>query len=140
MRDQYRAGEDSPDSCSDRSSHYDTRYAHADSSENFWAMALHLSVFASYLIPILGIVIPIVIWQVKKDVYPSIDAHGRVVVNGIISFFIFLVLCVPLIFLFLVGIPMMIVIGILAVVFPVVGGIKATNGEVWRYPLTINFV
>ena len=140
MRDQYWDYEDSPYSHPGRSSHYDTHYAHADSQENMWAMALHLSVFASYLIPILGIVVPIVIWQVKKDVYPSIDAHGRVVVNGIISFFIFLALCIPLIFLFLVGIPMMIVIGILAIVFPVIGGIKATNGEVWRYPLTINFL
>jgi len=26
-----------------------------------------------------------------------------------------------------------------AIAFPIVGGIKANNGEVWRYPLSIQF-
>jgi uncharacterized Tic20 family protein len=30
-------------------------------------------------------------------------------------------------------------LGILAVVFPIIGGLKANNGEVWKYPLSITF-
>jgi hypothetical protein len=32
------------------------------------------------------------------------------------------------------------VLGILAVVFPIIGGIKANNGELWHYPMTINII
>ncbi len=32
------------------------------------------------------------------------------------------------------------VLGVLAVVFPIIAGIKANNGEVWKYPLSINFI
>jgi uncharacterized Tic20 family protein len=26
------------------------------------------------------------------------------------------------------------------VVFPIIAGVKASNGEVWKYPLTIEFI
>jgi uncharacterized Tic20 family protein len=38
-----------------------------------------------------------------------------------------------------VGILLLMVLGILMIAFPIVGGIKANNGEVWRYPLPIPF-
>jgi uncharacterized Tic20 family protein len=28
---------------------------------------------------------------------------------------------------------------IIGIVFPIIGGIKANNGEVWKYPLSIPF-
>ena len=47
-----------------------------------WCMFMHLSQFAGYLVPFAGIVVPIVMWQTKKDEAPEIDAHGRAVVNA----------------------------------------------------------
>jgi hypothetical protein len=35
--------------------------------------------------------------------------------------------------------PGQIALVVCAIVFPIVGGIKANNGEVWRYPLSIAF-
>ena len=32
------------------------------------------------------------------------------------------------------------VLGLLAVVFPIVGGLKASSGEAWKYPLSISFL
>jgi uncharacterized Tic20 family protein len=29
--------------------------------------------------------------------------------------------------------------GVLVVVFPIIGGIKASTGEAWKYPLSIPF-
>jgi uncharacterized Tic20 family protein len=42
--------------------------------------------------------------------------------------------------LVLVGFLTIIAIGILGVVFPIIGAIKANNGEFWEYPLTIKFL
>ena len=32
-----------------------------------------------------------------------------------------------------------VILGVLAVLFPIIGGIKALGGEVWNYPLSIHF-
>ena len=110
-----------------------------DAETRQWAMFVHLSLFAAYVIPLAGLVAPIVIWQIKKEQLPGIDVHGKIVVNWIISAIIYafvsLLLC-----LVIIGFPMLIALGICSIVFPIVGGIKANNGEVWNYPISINFL
>ncbi|MEI8316414.1 MAG: DUF4870 domain-containing protein [Planctomycetia bacterium] len=110
----------------------------SDTDDETWALLLHLSQFAGYAVPLAGLIVPILIWQLKKADVPTIDAHGKVVANWIISEFIYLIVCFLLVFVF-VGIPLLFVLGILGLVFPVIGAIKAKNGEVWRYPLSIPF-
>jgi len=106
---------------------------------NQWAMLLHVSQFAGCIFPVAGLVVPIVIWQLKKGEDPQLDAHGKVVVNWILSALIYGVVCIPLCFL-LVGIPLLLALAVVAVVFPIVGCIKAGNGEVWPYPMSIGFL
>ena len=36
-----------------------------------------------------------------------------------------------------VGIPLLAALGIITIVFPVIGGIKANSGEFWPYPLSL---
>ena len=103
-----------------------------------WGLILHLSQFCGMAAPLAGFIVPIVIWQIKKDEIPLVDAHGKVVANWLISFMIYGVVCFILSFV-IIGIPMLIILGALAVIFPIVGAIKANNGEVWRYPLSITF-
>jgi len=31
-------------------------------------------------------------------------------------------------------------LGVIGVVFPIIGGIKANNGQLWKYPLSIPFL
>jgi uncharacterized protein len=104
-----------------------------------WAMFLHLSQFAGYFIPFLGLIAPVVIWQIKKEQYPELDKHGKIVVNWIISELIYWAIAGVLVFV-LIGFLILPVLGILAVVFPIIGAIKANNGEVWHYPLSINII
>jgi uncharacterized protein len=100
-----------------------------------WAMFLHLSQLAGFVIPVAGLIVPIVIWQIKKAELPGIDAHGKIVMNWIISALLYAIaLAVTVVGLFLVP-----VVLVLAIVFPIIGGIKANNGEVWKYPLSIPF-
>jgi hypothetical protein len=104
-----------------------------------WAMLLHLSVFSSYIFPLAGVIVPLVIWQVQKDKMPELDEHGKIVMNAVISFTIYIAVSVVLVMV-LIGIPMLVLFGTLAVVFPIIGAIKASNGEVWPYPMTIPFI
>ncbi len=110
-----------------------------NSDDKLWAMLLHFSQFAGYLAPLAGLIVPIVIWQMKKEQSPVIDAHGKNVANWIITEFIAFLVCIPLVFVF-VGVPLLMILGVIGIIFPIIGGIKANNGEIWRYPMTFEFI
>jgi len=100
---------------------------------------LHLSQLANIVIPFAGIVIPIVIWQTQKEKMPALDAHGKMVVNWLISSLIYWVVS-GVLAIVLIGFLGMLALIIMGIVFPIVGGIKANNDELWEYPLTIKFL
>lgn len=102
-------------------------------------MFLHLSQLINLIVPFGVVVAPIVIWQMKKDEMPAIDAHGKMIANWMISCLIYGAISFVLTFV-LIGILGFIALAIVGVVFPVIGGIKANNGEFWEYPLTIKFL
>lgn len=103
------------------------------------AMLLHLSTLAGLVVPLAGIIAPILIWQIKKDELPGLDPHGKNAINWLISELIYIVISAVLI-LALIGIPMLIAVAILGIVFPIIAAVKANKGEVWRYPLSITFL
>ncbi|MEL6320541.1 MAG: DUF4870 domain-containing protein [Cyanobacteria bacterium J06626_14] len=104
-----------------------------------WAMFLHLSQLAGYIVPVAGLVVPIVIWQMKKEEMPELDVHGKVVANWIISLLIYGAVCLVLTFV-LIGVFLFAVLGIIAIVFPIIGAIKANEGQVWKYPFSLTLL
>ena len=104
-----------------------------------WALFLHLSQLAGILLPLAGLIAPIVLWQVKKEAFPELDAHGKVIANWIISVLIYGFVCFLLTFV-LIGVPLLVVLSFLSIIFPVIGAIKANNGELWHYPLSLNII
>ncbi len=110
-----------------------------DKDSKQWAMFIHLSVFAGYVVPMAGLVLPIVLWQMKKNDLPETDAHGKMVVNFLISFLIYGVVATVLSFV-LIGIPLLIALGIAAIVYPIIGAIKANEGTLWSYPLVLHIL
>ena len=100
---------------------------------------LHLSQLAGLLIPYGGLVLPLVMWLTNKDDFPEVDRHGKVIVNWMISLTIYLI-AAAILSLLVIGIPLLIILGLLALIFPIIGGIKAGNGELWHYPLSIEFI
>src|SRR4051794_28359552 len=116
--------------------------ADTDKNTRLWGMILHLSILAGYPIPVAGLVAPIVIWQVKKNELPGLDAHGKNAVNWILSFIIYNLVCFILfitLILSIIAIPLAIALHVIGVIFPIIAGIKANNGEYWKYPLSITF-
>ncbi len=100
---------------------------------------LHLSQLLNFVLPPAGIIAPIVLWQVKKDQMPALDAHGKMITNWLISSPIYAAITFVLTFV-LIGILGFIALGVVSLVFPIIGAIKANNGELWEYPLTIKFL
>jgi uncharacterized protein len=113
--------------------------SYSDSETRQWATFLHLSLLAGVLVPGAGFVLPIILWQVKKDELPGIDAHGKVVVNWLISALIYGAVCGVLVFV-LVGLPLLAVLGLLSTIFPIIGAIKANEGVLWPYPLSLRIL
>ena len=98
-----------------------------------WAVILHLSQFCGFLVPLAGLVVPIILWQLKKDSSALIDEHGRIVANWIVTAIIAGVVSGLLCFV-LIGIPLLTILGIVCIVFPIIGAIKANEGIAWPYP------
>lgn len=91
--------------------------------------------------PGLGFAGPLIIWLVLKDRFPELDAHGKMVTNWMISLLIY---CAVAFVVTLVScgvggvlfIPLMLV----GIIFPIIGAIRANEGVLWNYPVTIPFI
>jgi len=108
------------------------------SNENTWSMFMHFSLLCGFLIPFAGLIVPIVMWQVKKDDSELIDRHGRIIVNWIITEII-LAIAFGILCFIVIGVPLLGALLVAGIVFPIIGGIKANNSEVWPYPFSIKF-
>lgn len=104
--------------------------------ENTFCTIMHLSQFAGVILPVLGFVLPIVMWQVGKDGNANVDKHGRMILNWMISFAIYMFIAGILVFV-AVGVPILIVLMILNLIFVIKATIKANEGKFWAYPMTL---
>ncbi|MEQ1642727.1 MAG: DUF4870 domain-containing protein [Pyrinomonadaceae bacterium] len=109
------------------------------SEEKQMGMFLHLSGLAFALIWPIGVIAPIILWQTQKDKMPALDTHGKMATNWMISCSIYFIVSFVLMFV-LIGFLTFFVVWLLAIVFPIIACIKANNGELWSYPLTIKFL
>ena len=108
--------------------------------ERNWTMGCHLSSLLAYtFIPLANVLGPLVVWLVKKDQIPALDAHGKEAVNFNISLAIYVLVCIPLT-LVLIGIPLIVGLLALHLVVTIIAAVKASNGELFRYPLSIKFI
>lgn len=101
-----------------------------------WAMFIHFSILAGWVIPIGGLIVPILLWQIKKDELPGIVPHAHVVLNWIVSSLVYALICFILMFV-VIGIFGFMALALATVIFAIMGGIKANDGELWEYPGTI---
>jgi uncharacterized Tic20 family protein len=95
------------------------------------AALTHLSGLSGYIVPLGGVIVPIIIWLTRRD-SPVISSIAKQAVFALIVtsaiLFVTLIL-IPLVVLF------WIVLGITAVALPIVGAIKASQGTYYRYPV-----
>lgn len=108
-------------------------------TERNWAMFCHLSAFASFFFPFGGIIGPIICWLSKRDESMWVNINGRNSLNFQLSMLLYMVLALPLI-LIIIGIPIIIMLVVLKIICIVIASVKASKGELFRYPLMIPFI
>lgn len=107
--------------------------------ERQWAMFAHLSALAGFVIPFGNVIGPLVIWLVKKDTMPFVDEQGKESLNFQITVTIAAIICMALIVV-LIGIPLLFVVGLIALVLTVIAGVKANEGVHYRYPFALRLI
>ena len=94
-----------------------------------WAMLCHYAAFAWFLAPMIGNVVgPLVVWQLKRDSDPYVDAQGKEALNFQISVTLAMLLCF-LLMVVLIGFPLLALVSIGALVLTIIAGIKANEGQ-----------
>ena len=118
--------------------------------ERQWAMFAHLSALLGAAVTgtfggwgsFLG---PLVIWLVKKDDMPFVDDQAKEALNFNITISaIFLALWILTFVTLGIGalitVPVMLIVGIAALVFIVIAAIKSNEGVAYRYPFAIRLI
>lgn len=100
----------------------------------------HLSQLITLLTGFGSLILPLILWVTQKEKVYQMDAHGKNIINFQLSLVVYCIICVPLILFFGLGLLGFLALGIIAIVFPVVNAIKASNGETPKYPLSFNFI
>jgi uncharacterized Tic20 family protein len=109
------------------------------SDERMWAMFAHLSALAGFISPFGSILGPLIIWQIKKNVFPLVDDQGKEALNFQITMAIAFIACLILMIV-LIGVILIWIVGLFDLVMIVIAAIKANNGERYRYPFTLRLV
>jgi len=110
------------------------------SEEKNWAVLTHLSALSIFIgIPFGNIIGPLVMWLIKKDVFPFVDEQGKEALNFQISMTIYILISAILIVV-LIGFILLPLCLICDLVFTIIAALKASDGEHYRYPLTIRFL
>ena len=112
-------------------------HASIPQEERTLAALTHLSGLAGYILPLGGVIVPIIILLVKGEsrVISTVAKQALLLnvvifIAGLAGFVLFLtVILIPLVILF------WILLGLVAVAFPVIGALKANDGEYYSYPV-----
>ncbi len=139
----------------------DTLPSAAEKEQRNWGMFCHLAALAVFVpvIPFGNIVRPLVIWLWKRHEIPGVNEQGKAALNFHLSVTIYLLvigllfalplLLCSLIFppLLLLAIPAWIFMAVCAsaiviteVVLTIVAALRASDGNHYRYPFTLNLI
>jgi uncharacterized Tic20 family protein len=105
-----------------------------DSNDKLFIILCHLSVFLG-----VGLILPLIVFLVKKGESENVAAHAKEALNFHLSLMIYgfgsLLLC-----MIFIGIPLLFALALMAFVLPIVAAVKASEGNFYRYPLTLRLV
>ena len=115
--------------------------ASSSESARSWCIGLHLSGLSGLILSfaLAHIVVPLVIWLVKRADSPEIDSTGKEVLNFQITYTIYSLIAGALCFV-LIGFLILPIVLIVWLVCIIIAAVKTSNGEAYRYPATIRFL
>ena len=107
---------------------------------NLWGMLCHLAALSGFIgIPLGNVLGPLIVWMIKKNDSPFVDDQGKESLNFQITVLIALVVSFVLIFV-VIGFLLIFAVGITALVFTIIGAVKANKGIAYRYPFALRLI
>jgi uncharacterized Tic20 family protein len=105
-----------------------------------WCALCHLSALAGFVLPAFGHILgPLIVWLVKRADSPEIDQQGKEALNFQISMLIYNIVA-GILCLILIGFVLLAILHVLNVVFVIIAAVRASDGQMYRYPLTIRLI
>jgi uncharacterized Tic20 family protein len=111
----------------------------ASKDERTWALFCHIGALAGFVFPLGNIIVPLVIWLIKKEELPLVEDQGKESLNFQISTTLYALAAGVLSFV-LIGIPILVALGIFWLVEVIIAAVRANEGERFRYPLNLRLV
>jgi uncharacterized Tic20 family protein len=109
------------------------------SDDKQWAMFAHLSSILTAYVTGMGFLGPLIIWLIKKDQSKYVNYHAKEALNFQLTLLIAELISIPLVCV-VIGIFLLIGLAVFTLVMSIIAGLKANNGEYYRYPMTIRFL
>ena len=105
-----------------------------------WTVACHASSLLGFFVPAGGHILPpLIVWLMKRAESAEIDAHGKESLNFQFSMLIYSVVA-AILMLVLIGFVLLPLLHVLNLVFVILASLRASEGQLYRYPLTIRFL
>ena len=109
------------------------------------ALFSHLSSLSGLIIPLGNILGPLILWLVKKDTMPFVEDQAKEALNFNITLGIIgVVLTIITVVTFGIGavltVPLGILLGIAWLVLTIIAGLKANEGQYYRYPFAFRLI
>lgn len=118
----------------------ETTSTSTSSNVRTWCVLAHATALVGFLVPVAGhIVGPLIVWLAKRQDSPEIDAHGKESMNFQISMLIWNAIA-AILCLIVIGIPLLILLHFLNIIFVIVASIRASEGKLYPYPLAIRLI
>lgn len=114
-----------------------------NSDARMWAMLSHLLALVGLIVPFANIIAPLIIWQMKKNEYPFVDDQGKESLNFQITVFLAAIIFLVVSLVPFVGCLTMVLflaLAAYALIFTIIGGIKANEGVRYRYPWALRLI
>lgn len=109
------------------------------SDDRNWGILAHASAFAGLFVPFGNVLGPLLVWLVKKDESPFVDKSGKEALNFQITWTVLITVAILTIF---VGVGLLVVplVALAWLILVVLATIRASEGEVYDYPLTVDVI
>lgn len=132
-----------------------------DQNVRTWSMLCHISALAGLFFGLGNVLGPLLVWQIKKNELPEIEPHGKEALNFQLTILL-INIAAGILFAGFMGAAfgigriwrspfslwsggfglgaIIIIINLVAFILAVIAGLKANNGEPYKYPFAIRFI
>lgn len=132
-----------------------------DQNVRTWSMLCHISALAGLFFGLGNVLGPLLVWQIKKNELPEIEPHGKEALNFQLTILL-INIAAGILFIGFMGAAfgigriwrspfslwsggfglgaIIIIINLVAFILAVIAGLKANNGEPYKYPFAIRFI